>query len=88
MELITAILISPLLGYLAPTPRAALVRYLLVWAVVFAVQTPLVHFSGTGSGTDWTYWPVNAAILAGGITLNQLAFRYGRRRRSTRASTA
>ena len=74
MELIAAILIAGPLGYFARTSRAGLIRYLLLWALIFPIQTVVV---AAESHLDPLYWVVNAAFLGLGIALN----RFGRRRR-------
>jgi hypothetical protein len=43
MELIAALALAGPLGFLARTRRSGLVRYLLVWAVIFPIQTIVVH---------------------------------------------
>jgi hypothetical protein len=83
MELITAILLAGPLGYLAPNRRLGLILYLVVWAVVLPIQTALVH-SENPDDINWQYPLVNAAILAGGVALNQLGAAVRVRRRSRR----
>ena len=43
MELIAAILLAGPLGYLGRTRRQGLCLYLLAWAVIFPIQTIVVH---------------------------------------------
>ena len=84
MELIAALLVAGPLGFLARTARAALLRYLTVWAVILPIQTIVV---GDEQGIDPLYPVVNAAILAVGIGLNRLGYKLGRRRRERRDAT-
>jgi hypothetical protein len=51
------------------------------WALVFPVQTAVVHLDSDPHGNDWLYWVFNALILAGGIGLNRLGRRLSVRRR-------
>jgi hypothetical protein len=81
MELITAILLAGPLGYLAPNRRLGLILYLVVWAIVLPIQTVIVH-SENADDINWQYPLVNAAILAGGIAINQRAAAARARRRS------
>lgn len=83
MELIAAIVLAGPLGYLAPNRRHGLILYLVVWAVVLPIQTIVVH-SENPDDINWQYPLVNAAILAAGIALNQLAAAARARRRSRR----
>jgi hypothetical protein len=83
MELITAILLAGPLGYVAPTRRAGLILYLVVWAVVLPIQTIVVHRENPDD-INWQYPLVNAAILAGGVALNRLGASVRARRRSRR----
>jgi hypothetical protein len=82
MELIVAVLVAGPLGWFLRGRRHALVTYLSLWAVVFPIQCVVVHSEGD---LDPLYWPLNAVILAGGITLNQFAARL-RARRSLNAA--
>jgi hypothetical protein len=83
MEFIAAILLAGPLGYLAPDRRRGLIFYLVVWAVVLPIQTVVVH-SENPDDINWQYPLVNAAILAGGVALNQLGAAVRARRRSRR----
>ena len=78
MELIAAILLAGPLGYFV---RRGLLAYLLIWAVVFPIQTVVVYADTDPSGNDALYWVFNAVILALGVALNRL----GRRLRVRRA---
>ena len=69
MELVLAILVAGPLGYLIRDRRRALLVYLAIWAVVFPIQSVVVHRAGD---LDWSYWPLNAVILAAGVGLNRL----------------
>jgi len=82
MELIAALLIAAPVGYFARTARAALLRYLVLWAVILPIQTIVVS---DDKGIDGLYPVVNAAILALGIGLNRLGYKLGRRRRKRQA---
>jgi hypothetical protein len=75
MELILAVLVAGPLGWFLRSH--ALAVYLGLWAVVFPIQCVVVHSEGD---LDPAYWPLNAVILAGGITLNQFAARRRARR--------
>jgi hypothetical protein len=80
MELIAAIAIAGPLGYLVrPAQRARLV-YLLLWVVVFPIQTVVV-FSESGDDNTALYWVFNALILGLGLTLNAAGARLRARRR-------
>ena len=72
MELIAAVLLAGPLGYFARTRKQGLVLYLIVWAVIFPVQTVVVYSDTDPSGNDWLYWVFNALILAFGLGLNRL----------------
>ena len=74
MELIAAVLLAGPLGYFA---RRGLLLYLLVWAVILPVQTVVVFADGNGA---FSYWVVNAVILAFGVGLNRLGHRLRVRR--------
>lgn len=69
MELVLAVLVAGPIGYLTRNRRLALVRYLIAWAVVFPVQTIVVHQSGD---LEPLYFAFNVPILAAGIALNRL----------------
>ena len=69
MELIAAVLLAGPLGYFA---RRGLRYYLIAWAVIFPVQTVVVFGEGDGA---WSYWVINAVILALGIGLNRIGHR-------------
>jgi len=69
MELIAAILLAGPLGYFT---HHGLRYYLIAWAAIFPVQTVVVFGAGDGA---WSYWVINAVILALGIGLNRLGHR-------------
>ncbi len=79
MELLAAVLAGPL-GYLVRSTRRSLLGYLLVWAVIFPVQTALVHYDADPAGNDPGYWAANAVILVFGIGCNRLGALLARRR--------
>lgn len=79
MELIAAVVLAAPLGYLARTRRQGLCLYLLAWAVIFPIQTIVVH-SENPDDIEPLYFVFNALILAGGIALNTLGALVRRRR--------
>lgn len=85
MELILAVVAAGPLGYLVHDRRRALLAYLVAWAVVFPVQCVVVQNTGD---LDWSYWPVNAVILAAGVGLNRLGRTLRLRRRPAIATAA
>jgi hypothetical protein len=76
MELIAAVLLAAPLGYFV---RRGLAAYLVLWAVIFPVQTIVVHAENPDDIVP-LYFVVNAVILAGGIGLNTLGARLRQRR--------
>ena len=82
MELIAAVLIAGPLGYFVPTRTRmrGLAIYLVLWAVVFPLQTAVVHAENPDDIVP-AYFVINALILAGGIGLNTLGARLRDRRR-------
>jgi hypothetical protein len=81
MELMAAILLAGPLGYLTPNRRRGLILYLLVWAIIFPIQTVGVH-NHNPDDINWQYPVVNAVILAAGVGLNRLGASVRARRRS------
>ena len=81
MELVAAIVLAGPLGYFVRS--RPLLAYLVVWAVIFPLQTVIVH-AENADDIQPMYFVVNAVILAGGIALN----RFGARRRRRAAGTA
>lgn len=82
MELIAAILLAGPLGYFCRTRKQGLGLYLVAWAVIFPIQTLVVH-STSPDDIEPLYFLLNAVILAGGIGLNTLGARLRRRREAT-----
>ena len=83
MELIAAILVAGPLGYFVPTRTRArgVAIYLVLWAVIFPIQTAVVHAENPDD-IEPLYFIFNALILAGGIGLNTLGARLRERRRT------
>ena len=81
MELIAAVVIAGPLGYLFGRRGPAF--YLVRWAIVFPIQTVVVH-SENPDDIVTSYFVVNAVILTLGIALNRL----GARLRARRAHSA
>ena len=84
MELIAAVLVAGPLGYFFG--RRGLALYLVLWAIVFPIQTIVVH-SENPDDIVASYFLVNALILALGIVLNRLDSQL-RTRRSPSPSAA
>jgi hypothetical protein len=82
MELIAAVLVAGPLGYLVRTRVRGIAIYLVLWAVIFPVQTAVVH-AENADNIEPSYFLVNALILAGGIGLNTLGARLRERRPRT-----
>jgi hypothetical protein len=85
MELIAAVLLAGPIGYFGRTRRQGLCLYVLVWAVVFPIQTIVVH-AEKASDIEPLYFILNAVIFVGGIGLNTLGARLRRRRAHTAAA--
>jgi len=81
MELIAAVLIAGPLGYLIRTRTRSLVAYLVLWAVIFPIQTLVVHAENPDDIVA-SYFVINALILCVGIGLNTLGAHLRRRRAS------
>lgn len=79
MELIAAILIAGPLGYACRTRRLGLGLYLGAWAVIFPIQTLVVHQENPDD-INASYFVLNAVILAFGVGLNALGARVRTRR--------
>jgi hypothetical protein len=77
MELIAAVLIAGPLGYFVRARRRSIAIYLVVWAVIFPVQTAVVHAENPADIVP-SYFVLNALILAAGIGLNTLGARLRR----------
>jgi hypothetical protein len=71
MELIAAVVIAGPLGYFVHRRGHALLAYLALWAVVFPIQTVVVH-SENADDISVLYVVLNALILCLGIGLNRL----------------
>jgi hypothetical protein len=83
MELIAAVLIAGPLGYFVQTRTRVhgIALYLVVWAVIFPIQTAVVHAENPDD-IEPMYFIINALILAGGIGLNTLGAGLRERRQS------
>ena len=77
MELAVAVAIAGPLGYFAG--KRALAIYLVLWAVIFPIQTIVVH-SENANDINVLYLVFNAVILAFGIGTNRLGARLRPRR--------
>jgi len=86
MELIAAVLIAGPLGYFVRTRSRSLAAYLVLWAVIFPIQTAVVHAENADDIVP-IYFVINALILCFGIGLNTLGARL-RERRAVMARTA
>jgi hypothetical protein len=82
MELIAAILLAGPLGYFCRTRKQGLGLYLIVWAVIFPIQTIVVHAENPDDIVA-LYFVFNAGILALGLALNTLGARLRQRRPQT-----
>ena len=84
MELIAAVLVAGPLGYFVRTRTRVrgIAIYLVLWAVIFPIQTAVVH-AENADDIEPMYFFVNALILAGGIGLNTLGARLREKRRRT-----
>jgi hypothetical protein len=79
MELILAVLGAGPIGYFTKTLKRGVVTYLVLWAIVFPIQSIDVAADGH---IDVLYFVVNALILFLGIGLNRLGSVLGDRRRA------
>ena len=84
MELILAIAGAGPVGFLTKTRKQGLVAYLALWAIVFPIQTFVVH-SENANDISILYVVVNTLILCLGIGLNRLGSVLRERRRAGRA---
>jgi hypothetical protein len=82
MELIAAILLAGPLGHFCRTRKQGLGLYLLAWAVIFPIQTIVVHAENPDDIVA-LYFVFNAGILALGVALNTLGARLRERRAQT-----
>ena len=78
MTLITALIAGPACGYLFGPRRKAFAVWLAIWAVVLFVQTRFVV--PKDNVDDWSYWPVQAAILVVAAVMIWLGARLRARR--------
>ena len=79
MELIAAVLIAGPLGYFVRARTRSLAAYLVLWAVIFPIQTVVVHAENPDDIVA-AYFVINALILCVGIGLNTLGGRLRERR--------
>ncbi len=79
MELIAAVLIAGPLGYFVRSRKRSLTVYLVLWAVIFPIQTAVVHAENADDIVP-AYFVINALILCVGIGLNRLGARLRERR--------
>lgn len=77
MELVLAVLVAGPLGYFLRDGSRALRVYLAAWAVVFPVQTVVVHATGD---LEPLYFLFNLPILGLGVGLNRVGHRLAGRR--------
>jgi hypothetical protein len=84
MELVAALLVAGPLGYFSPTRVMGLGLYLLVWAVIFPIQTTNVLEPQDTTLDTVLYFVFNAIILGLGVGLNT----FGARRRARRPTRA
>ena len=84
MELIAAMLLAGPLGYFSRARKRGLALYLIAWAVIFPIQTAVVH-ANQPDDISVVYFVLNAAILGLGIGLNAAGSRL-RARRSLQAT--
>jgi hypothetical protein len=82
VELIVAIVFAGPLGYFGRTRKQGLGQYLFAWALIFPIQTLVVHAENPDD-ISALYFIFNALILAGGIGLNTLGARLRQRRAGT-----
>jgi hypothetical protein len=85
VELIAALLAAGPLGYFMSTSKRGLWGYLILWAIVFPIQTAVVY-SDNPDDINILYFVINGMILALGIILNRLGWRLRRRRSATEAA--
>ena len=81
MELILAVVAVGPIGYFTGARKRGLVMSLALWAIVFPIQTIVVH-SENADDIGVLYFVLNALILCLGIGLNRLGSVLGERRRS------
>jgi hypothetical protein len=81
MELILAVVGAGPIGYFTKTRKQGLVAYLVLWAIVFPIQTFVVH-SENADDISVLYVVFNALILCLGLGLNRLGSVLRERRRA------
>lgn len=86
MELIAALLLAGPIGYFVAQRRRSLIAYLGLWAVIFPIQTAVVH-SENPDDIQFAYFAFNALILGLGVGLNFLGAHL-RDRRATKQVAA
>ena len=79
MELIAAVLTAGPLGYFVSPLKRARAIYLVLWAVIFPIQSLVV---GLEDDFDVLYFVFNALILGLGLALNRLGSVLRERRRA------
>lgn len=87
MELILAVVGAGPIGYFTKTRKQGLVTYLVLWAIVFPIQTFVVH-SENADDISVLYVVFNALILSLGLGLNRLGSVLRERRRARVADVA
>ncbi|OHV30349.1 MULTISPECIES: hypothetical protein [Pseudofrankia] len=85
MAQIAMLLLTVPLGIYLANRRTAYLATIILFAVVLAAQTIVVH-ADTPSDINWTYWLLNAATLAVGLGLTTAGLALGRRRRTRRTA--
>jgi len=86
MELIPAILVAGPAGYFTETHKRGLIIFLALWAIVFPVQTVVVH-SENPDDIEVLYFVFNALILCLGVGLTRLGSVLGERKWARSALT-
>jgi hypothetical protein len=79
MELIAAILLAGPLGFFIRSRRVARASYLVASAVIFPIQTVVVHHASPDD-INVSYFVINVIIVAAGVGLNALGARLRARR--------
>jgi hypothetical protein len=69
MELIVAVVGAGPIGYFTKTRKQAIAMYLVLWAIVFPIQTVVVHSENPDDQA--LYFALNALILCPGLGLNR-----------------
>ena len=87
MELILAVVGAGPIGYFTKTRKQGLVTYLVLWAIVFPIQTFVVH-SEKADDISVLYVVFNTLIRSLGLGLNRLGSVLRERRRARVADVA